>query len=146
MTERSILLKNGTVIVHDETDQAKPLKADVLITGNKIAQIAKGIEPTSDTEVIECKNKIVAPGFVDTHRHMYTIGLRGRHGDNLLEDYMVEGMNIVWLIKEKPVNAHMAQESSRLQVSIRTRSSGANWQDAWNVSMPAPPPWSTTVT
>lgn len=91
MTEGTILLKGGNVIVHDEQDQAVSLKADVFIKGNKIHEIATSIAPLFGTQVIDCKNKIVAPGFIDTHRHMYTMGLRGRHGNNLLEDYMVEG-------------------------------------------------------
>ncbi|KAL6253149.1 hypothetical protein RBB50_000870 [Rhinocladiella similis] len=92
MTEGTILLKGGNVIVHDEQDQAVSLKADVFIKGNKIHEIATSIAPLFGTQVIDCKNKIVAPGFIDTHRHMYTMGLRGRHGNNLLEDYMVEGI------------------------------------------------------
>ena len=89
--DTSILLKGGVAIIHDEKDQAIPSRLDVLVRGNKIYQISEDIDPPSGAQVIDCKNKIIAPGFIDTHRHMYTIGLRGRHGDNLLEDYMVEG-------------------------------------------------------
>lgn len=89
--DTSILLKGGVAVIHDEKDQAVPSRLDVLVKGNKIDQISKNIDPPAGTKVVDCKNKIIAPGFIDTHRHMYTIGLRGRHGDNLLEDYMVEG-------------------------------------------------------
>ncbi|KAK4941642.1 hypothetical protein LTR10_018520 [Elasticomyces elasticus] len=92
MAPTSLLLKNGTVIVHEANDHAKAIKADVLVQGNKITKIEPDIEVSSDVECIDCTDKIVAPGFVDTHRHMYTIGLRGRHGDHLLTDYMVQGI------------------------------------------------------
>lgn len=90
-TKSSILLKNGVVVVHEADDTAKGIKADLLIKGNKIAQISPEISADADVEVIDCTDKIIAPGFVDTHRHMYNIGLRGRHGDNLLTDYLVQG-------------------------------------------------------
>ncbi|KIV90485.1 hypothetical protein PV10_07787 [Exophiala mesophila] len=90
--DTSILLKGGVAVIHDEKDQAIPSRLDVLVRGNKIYQISEDIDPSPGTQIIDCKNKIIAPGFIDTHRHMYTIGLRGRHGDNLLEDYMVEGI------------------------------------------------------
>ena len=91
MAQHLLLLKNGVVIVHDADDAAQTFKADVLIQGNKIVDIAPDIAPSNGAEVVDCADKIIAPGFVDTHRHMYTIGLRGRHGDDLLNDYLVHG-------------------------------------------------------
>ncbi|KIX09125.1 uncharacterized protein Z518_00203 [Rhinocladiella mackenziei CBS 650.93] len=92
MAENSILLKNGVAILHEIDDQAKADKVDILIRGNKIAEIAPTIEPVDDVQVVDCTDKLIAPGFVDTHRHMYNIGLRGRHGDDLLHDYLVQGI------------------------------------------------------
>lgn len=91
MASKDTLLKNGTVIVHEADDHAKAIHADVLVQGNKIVDIGPNIAVPNRAEVIDCTDKIVAPGFIDTHRHMYTIGLRGRHGDNLLTDYLVQG-------------------------------------------------------
>ena len=82
------------VVVHDAADHAKSFPGDVLIKGNRIERIAANINAEPGTEVIDCRNKIVAPGFIDTHRHMYSIGLRGRHGDNLMEDYLAQGIQL----------------------------------------------------
>lgn len=90
-TQKSILLRGGTVVIHGKDELAEAVHADILVRDNKIEKIARNIEPLSDTEVIDCSNSIIAPGFIDTHRHMYTTGLRGRHGDNTLEDYLVQG-------------------------------------------------------
>ncbi|OQV08097.1 hypothetical protein CLAIMM_12416 isoform 2 [Cladophialophora immunda] len=89
---RRILLQDGVVIIHDEQDRAKATRVDVLVKGNRIDSIAANIKAEPGIEIIDCKNKIVAPGFIDTHRHMYSIALRGRHGDNLMEDYLAQGI------------------------------------------------------
>ncbi|KAF7298335.1 Metallo-dependent hydrolase [Mycena kentingensis (nom. inval.)] len=71
----------------------RALKADLLIVDNKIARIdAQGIKPESaETTVIDCTGKIVSPGFVDTHHHMWQTQLRGRHANDLFLDYMPKG-------------------------------------------------------
>jgi cytosine/adenosine deaminase-related metal-dependent hydrolase len=85
------LLKNGVVVVHGPRDDAKGVKSDVLIEGDRIAQIAADITPSAGVEVIDCTDKIIAPGFIDTHRHMYNTALRGMHANDLLPDYLVKG-------------------------------------------------------
>lgn len=85
------LLKNGVVIIHEASDNAKGVKSDVLIEGDRIAQIAPDITPSTGVEVIDCTDKIIAPGFIDTHRHMYNTALRGMHANDLLPDYLVKG-------------------------------------------------------
>ena len=85
------LLKNGTVIIHGANDIARGVKADLLIQGGKIAKIEANLAPPTGSRVIDCTDKIIAPGFIDTHRHMYNTSLRGRSGDNVLPDYLVQG-------------------------------------------------------
>lgn len=85
------LLKNGVVIVHEADNVAKGVKSDILIDGDRITQIAPNITPSEGVEVVDCTDKIIAPGFIDTHRHMYNTALRGMHGNDLLTDYLVKG-------------------------------------------------------
>ena len=85
------LLKNGVVVVPEDDGNARGIKTDLLIEDDRIAQIEANIVPSAGVEVIDCTDKIIAPGFIDTHRHMYNTGLRGRHGDNLFPDYLVQG-------------------------------------------------------
>lgn len=42
--------------------------ADILVEGNKIAQIGK-IEAAEDMEIVDATGLVVAPGFIDTHSH-----------------------------------------------------------------------------
>ncbi|KAE8451450.1 hypothetical protein EG329_004079 [Mollisiaceae sp. DMI_Dod_QoI] len=87
----TMLLQGGTVLVHDEDDHVHAIKADILIEGNTIAKIEAGIKPPSGTRVIDCKDKILTPGFVDTHHHVWQTLLKGRHGNDLLLDYFPKG-------------------------------------------------------
>lgn len=59
----NILLKGGTVV---SGKSAK--KQDVLICDDKIQKVAKKIE-NADAEVIDCKGKLLFPGFIDAHTH-----------------------------------------------------------------------------
>ncbi|KFY94427.1 hypothetical protein V500_03275 [Pseudogymnoascus sp. VKM F-4518 (FW-2643)] len=88
----SILLQGGTVLYHGDDDYVTTLKeTDVLVTGNLISKIGKGIEVPAGATVIDCKGKIVSPGFVDTHHHLWQTQLKGRHMDEALLEYMVAG-------------------------------------------------------
>ncbi|PVH72717.1 Metallo-dependent hydrolase [Cadophora sp. DSE1049] len=87
----SILLQGGTVLVHDENEHVNPIKADILIEGNTISEIGAGIKPGSGVQVIDCTDKMLSPGFVDTHHHVWQTLLKGRHGNDLLLDYFGHG-------------------------------------------------------
>lgn len=65
MDKQTIILKNGTVLVHGDGDEATAVKADVLIQGNKISQIGSITDVPSNAEVVDCTDKIVAPGFIE---------------------------------------------------------------------------------
>ncbi|KAI0652884.1 Metallo-dependent hydrolase [Cubamyces menziesii] len=87
-----ILLKGGTIATctGDRTAAPRVYKADVLIVGNTIAQIEESIAPGPDVEVVDCVNKWITPGFVDTHRHVFMTVLRANHCDMLLSEYLVK--------------------------------------------------------
>jgi cytosine/adenosine deaminase-related metal-dependent hydrolase len=39
----------------------------------------------------DCTNKIISPGFIDTHHHGWQTLLKGRHANHTLLQYMTEG-------------------------------------------------------
>ena len=88
---RSLLLKNGTALIHGENDKVDAVQTDILISGSKISKIAANISPPAGSEVIDCTDKIISPGFVDTHHHVWQTLLKGRHANQTLMQYLPEG-------------------------------------------------------
>lgn len=82
------LLKGGVVLVHGANDSITPTKADILIQGGRIAALEANISPPQDCEVIDCTDKIISPGFVDSHHHMWQTMLKGLFGNAQFLEYL----------------------------------------------------------
>ncbi len=63
-----LLIKGGTVI-----DPAQGINGlnDVAVTDGKIARVAPNIGAEEATQVVEVRGKIVTPGLIDLHTHVY---------------------------------------------------------------------------
>lgn len=82
---RPILIRGGIVLSLDRA-VGDFEQADVLIEGKKISAVRPNIN-APNAQVIDARNRIVMPGFVDTHRHMWQGFLRNVLPDGSLEDY-----------------------------------------------------------
>jgi 5-methylthioadenosine/S-adenosylhomocysteine deaminase len=69
-----ILVKDGLVLRGSAFT-----REDVLIDGGRIAAIAPGLTPAAEAraDVLDARGMFVAPGFVDTHHHLWETTLRG---------------------------------------------------------------------
>ena len=85
-----LLFKNGTALIHNANDHVQAVKSDILIEGNKIAKIGPDLS-ASKAQVIDCTDKIISPGFIDTHHHVWQTQLKGRHADHTLLNYFPSG-------------------------------------------------------
>jgi cytosine/adenosine deaminase-related metal-dependent hydrolase len=88
----SLLFENGIALLRDANGKVVPAKTSILIEGSKIVKIGKTIQAGPNTEVIDCTDKVISPGFIDTHHHGWQTQLKGRHANELLLDYLVTGM------------------------------------------------------
>ncbi len=61
----SLLLRNGTVVTSTKTE-----KADILIDGEKIKDIASEIPPEKAHRVIDATDMLLLPGGIDVHTHL----------------------------------------------------------------------------
>lgn len=90
---RDTLIKNGVALIHDANNHVLPTKTDILIRDGKIAKLAPSIE-AEGVDVVDATDKIVSPGFIDTHHHCWQTQLKGRHANETLLDYMITGMQM----------------------------------------------------
>ena len=74
MTER--LLLRGGLVIDTEPEVTVRRDTDVLIEDGRIAAVGPDLGDL-DAKVIDASDRIVLPGFVDTHRHLWQVALRG---------------------------------------------------------------------
>ena len=90
------LIKNATLLdmVGNEPNIRK---TDILIEENKIVKIEENIDETK-AEIIDAKEKVVMPGFVNTHTHLAMSIFRGYKDDQKLMDWLE---NAIFPVEDK---------------------------------------------
>ena len=81
---RRYVIRGGAVMSMDPR-VGNFAQADVLVEGKKIVAIGPNL-PASGAPVIDARGRIVMPGFVDTHHHLFETALRSFLADGLLFD------------------------------------------------------------
>ena len=90
---RQILFRGGILLTHDDKDHVLPIEADLLVEGNLIKSIGHDISSNPDAKIIDCKDKIVCPGFIDTHHHLWQSLLKGAWNDYTILDIFCKGQD-----------------------------------------------------
>ncbi|MDJ0789002.1 MAG: amidohydrolase family protein [Myxococcota bacterium] len=83
------VIRNGFVVTGDPALGDLP-DADVLIEDDVIAEIAPRLDVGEDAEVIDARRRIVMPGMIDSHRHVWQGALRSVCSDGSLVDYVTQ--------------------------------------------------------
>lgn len=87
-TDRPVIFRNGLVLTMDDAHTVLP-GADVLVVGDRIAEVGVGVAAPDDALEIDATDGILMPGMVDTHRHMWQTAMRGYGADWTLTQYFV---------------------------------------------------------
>jgi 5-methylthioadenosine/S-adenosylhomocysteine deaminase len=80
------LIKDAYVITMDDAVGSIP-NGDVLIVGDTIQGVGQGLDSSEVDWIIDGANRIVMPGLVDGHRHMFSGILRGCGSNAQYADY-----------------------------------------------------------
>jgi len=83
--KKRVLISNATIVSMDP-NLGVIERGDLLIEDDRIAQIGPKIA-CDNAESIDASGMIVAPGFIDTHRHVWQTQLRGVAANWSLFDY-----------------------------------------------------------
>ncbi|KAL5598028.1 hypothetical protein FOBRF1_011821 [Fusarium oxysporum] len=92
----TILLQNGLVIEHGEQDSVQVVdNTDILIVDGIIKEVGKSIKPPPHAEVVDCSNKIISPGFINTHHHLWQTQLKGYGTDHCWLEYFSDAESAI---------------------------------------------------
>ena len=86
--DRPVVFRNGLVLTMDDAHTVLP-GADVLVVGDRIAEVGTGLTAPEGAQEIDATGGIVMPGMIDTHRHMWQTAMRGYGADWTLTQYFV---------------------------------------------------------
>jgi 5-methylthioadenosine/S-adenosylhomocysteine deaminase len=129
MADSRLLVRGGSVLTLDR-DVGDFVRGDVLIEGSTIAAVASEI-PATNSEVIDASGTIVAPGFVDTHRHTWQATVRGIAVDWTLAEYF-HGMRGLLGLHFRPEDVHAANLLGRLEALDSGITTMLDWSHIMN--------------
>jgi 5-methylthioadenosine/S-adenosylhomocysteine deaminase len=92
----SILIKNAKILT--QNNKREIITGNILIENDKIIEISKKSINTETDYKIECRNKLILPGLVNTHTHIPMTLLRGYSDDMVLNKWLKES---IWPIESK---------------------------------------------
>ena len=102
----SLLIQGGRVLTFNSDKSISFPRKDILIDRNRIAKVELDIK--FDGPTIDASNKIVSPGFIDTHRHLWQSHLRTSTANLSLLGYLGE-MLLGRAIFYRPYDVYLAQ-------------------------------------
>ena len=83
----AVLIEGGLVLVGDPS-KADIRQADVLVQDGRIAAVGTGLAVPAGARVLSARGRLVAPGFVDTHHHLWETTLRGAASEWSIVDFL----------------------------------------------------------
>lgn len=110
MTAKKVLLKGIYHLALGTEDAARQRGVDLLIEGPRIAAIGSDLS-AEGAEVIDCATKLVIPGLVNTHHHMYQTLQRNIPA-------VQNAPLFSWLVNLYPIWAHLTAEAVEVSTQL----------------------------
>jgi 5-methylthioadenosine/S-adenosylhomocysteine deaminase len=127
-----ILIRSAACILTMDEKLGIIRQGDVLIDGNVIAAVGKNLK-AEGAEVIDGTDRIVMPGLIDTHRHVYQAMLRGCGG---FDDYQT-----YWKRVSQGYGSNFLPEDTYTSIRYglaEALESGITTMHAWEQNMESP--------
>jgi 5-methylthioadenosine/S-adenosylhomocysteine deaminase len=107
----SIFIRNAQVITMDPATGATPRTLSIRIDDDRITAIGADLEAGDAERVIDGRDRLVAPGFVNAHTHSWEMLFKGRYDNLPLE---------LWLAMSYPVlgDSRVEPDLIRLRTSL----------------------------
>jgi len=103
MKPGTVLVRNGTLITLGERNRIIE-KGSVLIRDGVIAGVGRGVGRVAGATVIDARGRIVMPGFINAHTHLYSAFARGLAPKKPPGDF-VEILENLWWPLDRALNA-----------------------------------------
>jgi cytosine/adenosine deaminase-related metal-dependent hydrolase len=108
METKKLLIRGGQVYDHDGNVH-KPAVADILIESGNIIAVGQNITPDSSCDVIDARDRLVIPGFINAHYHSHDVLCRG-----LFEELPLE----MWILYTWPISQNRSKEEVRARTLV----------------------------
>tara|TARA_B100000315_G_scaffold259789_1_gene317254 strand:- start:2836 stop:4122 length:1287 start_codon:yes stop_codon:yes gene_type:complete len=99
-----MILKNCSWILTQNPNRDIMNNGDICIEDNKIVDI--GIDLGKNDDVIDCSDKAILPGLINSHTHVAMTLFRGFADDMLLQDWL---QNKIWPLESKLTEEYVYQ-------------------------------------
>jgi hypothetical protein len=91
-----MVLQEAMLLIHDADGHVQPTIGSLVVEDGCIARIELGpnvdFGEESFDRIIDCRGKIVSPGFISTHHHLWQTQLKGMYGNHTLIEYLPTGL------------------------------------------------------
>ena len=101
-----LLIKNGLILKYDK----EPKISSIAISNGKILEIGNNLEQKYDAkQIIDATDKIVMPGFVNTHSHVAMSYFKGLADDLPLQEWLSKH---IWPIESKFLSTEFVKDAA----------------------------------
>ncbi|WBL20084.1 amidohydrolase family protein [Citricoccus sp. NR2] len=85
----SLLIRDADVITLADPTSSTPERLDLRISDGVITDLGTTLVPRDDDEIIDGRDRLVTPGFVNAHTHSWEVPFKGRYDNMPLELWML---------------------------------------------------------